>query len=59
MMFLVNLNKLGTDAAQKRDRKMQASVFLAQLLGPMFVVFGIAFPTAMDRRGRYRDPRAS
>jgi uncharacterized membrane protein len=43
MMFLVHLNKLGTDAARKRNKSMQASVFIAQLLGPMFVVAGVAF----------------
>jgi uncharacterized membrane protein len=43
MMFLVHVNKLGTDAVRKWNKRMQASVFIAQLLGPMFVVAGVAF----------------
>jgi hypothetical protein len=34
--------KLGTDAARKRGTKMQVSIFIAKLLGPMYVVVGVA-----------------
>jgi uncharacterized membrane protein len=43
MMVSVHVNKLGTDTVEQWNTQMQASVFIAQLLGPMFVVAGVAF----------------